>query len=327
MGATNLPVMSVIVPVYKVEDCLAICVESIMLQTLSNIEIILVNDGSPDECPRMCDNYADVDPRVMVIHKENGGLSQARNVGLRAAKGRYVLFVDSDDYIVANSCEQLAAAALKGNLDIVCADAVRTEGINVSYLERAKESEGVVMTGREFLEVQLFHKSMHMPVCLNLYNRDFLLRNSLFFKEGILHEDEQWTPRVFLKAERVQYVKLRFYNYVIRVGSITKGTQRTKNGKDLVDTCFELDSMIKSLDDSPLKLLMNEYIAMLYLHAVHYGDLYNDPVVVSSSDFFSGKVLSLKNKLKVALFLRDKRLYKAINNVNKRFSAMMRCCQ
>ena len=102
--------ISIIVPVYKVEEELERCVQSLVNQTYKNIEIILVDDGSPDRCPLLCDEYAQKDSRVRVIHKKNGGLSDARNVGLQATTGEYVLYIDSDDYIDLDSCERFLKA-------------------------------------------------------------------------------------------------------------------------------------------------------------------------------------------------------------------------
>lgn len=112
----NQPLISVIVPVYKVEAYLGPCVESVIAQTYRNLEIILIDDGSPDRCPEMCDAWAQKDSRIKVIHKENGGVSLARNVGLDAATGDYVMFVDSDDLIVSNIVETLLDSCQRNNV-------------------------------------------------------------------------------------------------------------------------------------------------------------------------------------------------------------------
>ena len=116
------PLISVIIPVYKVELYLKQCVESILIQTYSNIEIILVDDGSPDSCPQICDEYARKDYRIKVIHKSNGGLSDARNVGLNGAVGQYVVFVDSDDYWLNENCLKSLVDEINRtpNIDFIC---------------------------------------------------------------------------------------------------------------------------------------------------------------------------------------------------------------
>ena len=100
-----MPTISIIVPIYKVESLLSKCVDSLLSQTFGDLEIILVDDGSPDNCGKICDEYAQKDPRIFVIHKENGGLSSARNAGLDVCKGEYIMFVDSDDYVEPVFCE------------------------------------------------------------------------------------------------------------------------------------------------------------------------------------------------------------------------------
>ena len=118
MSLDNYPLISIIVPVYKVEKYLKKCIDSILNQTYKNYELILVDDGSPDCCPIICDNYAEKNDRVIVIHKQNGGLSDARNTGIAIAKGDFICFVDSDDYVSEDFCELLLNAVLKSNADM-----------------------------------------------------------------------------------------------------------------------------------------------------------------------------------------------------------------
>lgn len=119
MDQENLPLISIIVPVYKVEKYLRRCLDSIAAQTYINLEVILVDDGSPDGCGKICDEYAAKDARFRVIHQKNGGLSAARNTGLDACMGNYVMFIDSDDYIAANMCEVLYKNAVQNDAQIV----------------------------------------------------------------------------------------------------------------------------------------------------------------------------------------------------------------
>ena len=116
----NRPLVTVVIPVYKAEKYLEKCVESVRGQTMTDIEIILVDDGSPDNCPAMCDEYAVKDERIKVIHKENGGLSDARNAGIEAATAQYITFVDSDDCVEAELCEVLYGLIVKENADVSC---------------------------------------------------------------------------------------------------------------------------------------------------------------------------------------------------------------
>ena len=139
-----MDLISVIVPVYKVEAYLDRCVQSIVDQTYTNLEIILVDDGSPDRCPQMCDEWAKRDNRIRVIHKENGGLSDARNAGMQAASGTYIAFVDSDDWLELRCIEYLYQTAEKNACEIVgCAfrmtDGTKEEPVKPQYHERRIE--------------------------------------------------------------------------------------------------------------------------------------------------------------------------------------------
>ena len=115
----NAPFLSVIIPIYKVEDYLERCVKSVLNQDFKDIEVILVDDGSPDRCPQICDEFAKTDERIKVLHKPNGGLSDARNVGMDVATGEYLMFADSDDFLFQNACEVLVNKIEKENADYV----------------------------------------------------------------------------------------------------------------------------------------------------------------------------------------------------------------
>ena len=123
----SIKLVSIIVPVYKVEDYLERCIRSIVNQTYKEIEIIIINDGSPDKCPEICDKWAEEDKRIKVIHKKNGGLSDARNAGMQIASGEYIAFVDSDDWISPFYLEYLIKAIVDSKCDIVECDIIRTQ--------------------------------------------------------------------------------------------------------------------------------------------------------------------------------------------------------
>lgn len=311
--------VSIVVPVYKVESYIKRCVDSLINQTLKEIEIILVDDGSPDKCPQICDDYSKQDNRIKVIHKKNGGLSDARNVGLLKSSGEYILFIDSDDYIKYETCDILYLNAIKDNLDLVVGDAIRIENNTEIYMQHSEISLGKISKGTEFLKEQLKYSGMYMSASMNLYKKDFLVNNELLFKKGIYHEDEQWTPRVFLIAERVKYVKIAFYCYIIRENSITKKKDKSQNGRDMINTCYELEKIYKRIEDKELKKLLNNYLVMLFLNGINIGDLYSQKYSkVYNKKFLFGKSTTIKNRLKVGLFILNKHLYKILNAYLKR---------
>lgn len=212
----NYPLISVIVPVYKVELYLDRCVQSIVNQTYRNLEIILVDDGSPDNCPQMCDVWAERDSRIKVIHKVNGGVSSARNIGLDISKGKYICFVDSDDWVLPSFVEHMLISAEHWNVPIaICRmRIVDTEGggsdddndvlcreINNKMAMTDLIEGGVVKGG----------------ACDKLYRRDIL--EGVRFPLGRRHEDEFFTHRVVIKAERLVFVDTELYCYLQQNGS------------------------------------------------------------------------------------------------------------
>lgn len=305
-------VFSIIVPIYKVEAYLDKCVQSLTKQTYPHVEIILVDDGSPDGCPAMCDAYAQGDSRIRVIHKENGGLSDARNAGIEAATGEYVIFVDSDDYIELDTCERLLPYAGEG-YDILIGDGV-SEGA-VKKLSHGWTDEAC--NGKQYMKTALQHGSMPMAAWLYIYRRRFLNENALRFKFGITHEDEEFTPRAFLLAARVKECGLCFYHYVIRDGSITTTKDLRKNGKDLYETCLALKVMYDGLEDVELKHLLLDSLAVKYLSLFQAGRLYRYGKDYVHKKFVRENAYASKTKLKALLFSVSPRLYWHANRLTK----------
>ena len=210
------PLVSIIVPIYKVEPYLRRCLDSIVNQTYTNLEIILVDDGSPDCCPQICDEYAARDKRVVVVHKENGGLSDARNAGLDICKGEYISFVDSDDWVDEGYIEKLLSFTQKENADIAIGENNRTEGCS----EPSKENITIMAyTPKEAL-MHLFSQN-HIAFTVSwgkLYKKN--LFSTLRFPKGKFHEDEFTTYILFSKAKKIIYTSEILYYYYQRSGSI-----------------------------------------------------------------------------------------------------------
>ena len=217
--------ISVIIPVYKVEEFLNSCVESIVNQTYQNLEIILVDDGSPDNCPNLCDEWAKKDERVKVVHKKNGGLSSARNAGLEIMTGDYVLFVDSDDSIHSQSCEILLNNLEKNDADISMASFRNVYSLtglkHKTYkLEKIKTE---IFEDKDVFEL-IFNKKipMVMVAWMKLYKREIF--KDLRFEEGKLHEDEFIIHKTFSLCKKLAYTNLPLYNYLQRQNSIIKSS-------------------------------------------------------------------------------------------------------
>lgn len=220
--------VSVIIPVYNVEKYLEECLDSICDQTLEDIEIICVNDGSPDNSINILRKYADVDKRIVVLSQENGGLSVARNTGINFAHGKYIYFCDSDDKLELSALEELYNRAVTDNLDMLYFDAeaffeskeVENKfGSYKTYYKRGQDYKDVY-DGKELLN-QLLKNHDYLPAAwLNFINREFLLKNELFFEPGILHEDNLWSYKCALTASRVAYLPKVFFHRRVRANSI-----------------------------------------------------------------------------------------------------------
>lgn len=225
--------LSYIVPVYKVEKYLNECIDSILAQTMDDYEIILVNDGSPDNCPAICVGYEVRYPdRIRVVHKKNGGLASARNAGLRVAKGDYIFFVDSDDFLKEDRVKDLYEAAVRFDADV----------LQTSYhtLNEYNGKEEIVKTTFE-TDRLLTHADMECEICYvsskmsityvwrNLYKRKFLKENKIIFKEDLLMvEDGPFNMEAYSKAERFVAVDIPILCYRLREGSL----QRQKYSPD-----------------------------------------------------------------------------------------------
>ena len=216
------PLISVIVPVYRVEEYLKRCVKSILSQTYKNLEVILVDDGSPDQCPAICDACAEKDARVKVIHQENKGLSGARNAGIDAASGEYLAFVDSDDYVSPHFIEELYQLLQ----DTGCAiGQCRFSYVKGDGLVEEGDSAFCIYRGESLME-QLYgpeEKATCFVVAWNkLYRAELFKETGIRYPEGRIHEDEATTYRLFHEAKKLAFLDRALYGYYTENGgSIT----------------------------------------------------------------------------------------------------------
>jgi glycosyltransferase involved in cell wall biosynthesis len=208
--------MSVIIPVYNVDKYLTVCLDSLMRQGDLRIEIVLVNDGSTDLSGKIVDEYAKKDDRIKVIHQENRGASVARNIGLDIAKGEYIAFLDSDDWVKEESLFSLYQKAVKhqadavmGNMWVCHQDGSIDEPSKWIFSESTNES----LSGKDGF-IWLVKTSFYQPTSVRyIYNRKYLQKIHARFEEGIIHEDELWCPVVICQAERMVITDIEFYYY------------------------------------------------------------------------------------------------------------------
>lgn len=231
-----MPKASVIVPVYKVEEYLEKCVQSILAQTERDFELILVDDGSPDRCGALCDSLAQTDPRVRVIHQENQGLGGARNTGIREARGDWLLLVDSDDWIEPKILEKAMEAGLREEADLVMF-AFRTvdeQGRELGvFREDMPKERGITL--QEHKEALLT-----APCAWNkLYRRGFFQGTGLAYPPRVWYEDLRTSPKLMAKAGRMVFLDEVGYNYLQRQGSIMKSANLERN-REILDAFDDL---------------------------------------------------------------------------------------
>lgn len=241
--------ISVIIPVYNVEKYLRQCINSVINQTYHNIEIILVDDGSPDNCGKICEEYAQKDSRIKVIHKKNGGLSDARNAGIEIATGKYITFIDSDDDIVKEYVEYLYGLLSKnktkmsiGSYSVISKE--KKINIGEGYTEK-------VLTTEECLERMLCEEGFSISSCAKLYSKE--LFDNVEFPKGKLNEDNGTTYKLILQCEKISFGNKSIYNYYKRDNSIMTSKFNLKK-LDLIELtdemCDTIDEKYPNLKDS-----------------------------------------------------------------------------
>lgn len=266
--------ISVIVPVYKVEPYLRQCIDSILAQTYTDFELILVDDGSPDNCGAICDEYAKHDDRIRVIHQENGGLSAARNTGIDAARGEYLTFIDSDDWITETYLERLYILLNESNADIsVCGMLSFMDGSEPESDLAAVDRNLKIMTGRAAC-LSIYSMDGVVPIMAwgKLYSRE--LFDGIRYPVGRIHEDDATTPKLLYRAPKVSVSSDPLYRYRQRKESIMheKFTERRFDVIYAVDSCI---SFFEKAGDSELQhqaeRAQQVMLAKLAVRAKHAG--------------------------------------------------------
>ena len=235
----NTELVSIIVPVYRVEKYLKACVNSLINQTYNNIEIILIDDGSDDNCPIICDELQKIDSRIKVIHKKNGGLSDARNYGLKKCLGQYVTFVDSDDTVKEDYVEYLMNLIYKYNIKLsVCAYILMNDNKIISTQEKDYEKK---ICQKEALRKIMYQEDINVATCAKMYKKE--LFNNIEFPVGRIFEDTLTTYKLILKCENIAVGLKGKYNYMIRSNSIMTSSFSEKK-LDLVTATEEMTNSI-----------------------------------------------------------------------------------
>ena len=214
--------LSIIIPVYNVEQYLQNCVQSVLTQTYQDLQVILVDDGSTDSSGILCDQLAQQDSRMQVVHKTNGGLSDARNAGLKVATGDYVAFLDSDDvYLLNDGLEQLMALAQAEQPDVLLFQAVDVYPHHQTVRKAYDVEYMATHIGGEVFAQLVRTQSFNMSACFQLIRRELLEQHQIYFEKGLLSEDVDWSLRLWRHVSKVRAINLPLYGYQHREGSIS----------------------------------------------------------------------------------------------------------
>lgn len=307
---------SIIVPVYNVEKYIDRCLNSIKKQSYENFEVIVVNDGTKDNSQTIIDKYVKEDKRFKSYIKENGGLSDARNYGLKYVKGDYILFVDSDDYInqdlllsLSNECEK------NKDIDIIKYQ-VTTVNENGETIKKIIGSEFDNATPKDIL-IKLIADEMFEPAWLYAFKTSFWQKNKFLFAKGRLHEDFGLIPYVIIKAKRISATSYYGYNYVIRSNSIITSKSRENDLKKMNDILYHFDNLMnligKEKTDEQTKKIFKSFLANeIILKAKHLkGSDFNNYIKELKNRNVSKLLLddTLPRKLKKAVIALNTKLY------------------
>ena len=270
--------LSIIIPVYNVEQYLQCCVQSVITQTYQDLQVILVNDGSTDSSGVLCDQLARQDSRIQVVHKKNGGLSDARNAGLKVATGEYVAFLDSDDvYLLNDGLEQLMTLAHDEQPDVLLFQAVDVYPHHQNVRKAYDADYLATHTGTEVFYQLVRTQSFNMSACFQVIRRDLLEEYQLYFEKGLLSEDVDWSLRLWQYVDKVRAINLPLYGYQHREGSIsTTYTIRNLRSYEHIFAKF-VQLYRERVDDEATKLYWKTvmgYLAQMYTNCLYnYGQL------------------------------------------------------
>lgn len=264
--------LSIIVPIYNVEDYLEECLKSLYNIKNIKLEIILVNDGSKDNSFKIMEKFKETHPeKTVLINKKNGGLSSARNAGMEAAVGEYISFIDSDDFVDSDKFEKFFKEGQKDKLDVMVG--------NMRYYTPEKTGNSlfrsdIVKNSGIVNGIDFFWNLFQKPKCFreevvdDIYKREFLLKNNIWFNENIVHEDSEFTPLVYLKAEKVRYIDRAFYFYRQRTGSImNKVSEKSMTSLEMI--CERFFDEYKKLDSAKGKEVLSALILSFYSVVVY----------------------------------------------------------
>lgn len=302
----NQRLLSVIVPVYKVEKYLRQCLDSIINQTYKNLEIILVDDGSPDNCGKICDEYAKKDNRIKVIHKENGGLSSARNIGTQIAQGSYIAYVDSDDWLDRNMYSELIFILEKYQLDMVRCGAYESNGVNRKIILPKEKYKNKIFYNKEVL-YRYFDEFLCKVVWNAVYKKNIV--KGIISPDKCNSEDNYVSGMYLYRTRKMMIIDKPLYYYRKNPESITHA------GKNCtIDICLCTYKLICDLqangflDDKILKLLYNKLAREIFHFIRDKNEKYKIINIKREMYLFLLNNLNLRRRLELLYFIKVRKI-------------------
>lgn len=316
--------ISVIIPVYNVEDYLHYAIESLEKQTYGNFEIILVNDGSTDNSGKLCDEYSEKYSNIRVFHKENGGLSDARNFGVQKAKGEFITFLDPDDYLEVYSLELLAGIQEMHGCDIVSTRVKATELYNVysNHSLTEEDFKNVILMNRDvFLEEAFYDKVATVSACGKLYRRSIL---EIPFPKGRIYEDLYIISEHVEKANKIVHIPIQIYNYYKRQGSIVNSKFTSKqydffdainHNRDIIKNKYNDKKSLESAVNA--KEVMGSFKIIGSAYKTSITDVYKIRKIIKRNytNILSNSKINFFFKMKYILFILSPNLFNVIKRL------------
>ena len=314
--------VSIVVPVYNVKQYLKRCVESLINQTYKNIQIVLVDDGSTDGSSELCDRLSKVDKRIEVIHKKNGGLSDTRNHGIKKIKGKYVYFLDSDDFIEKDAIEIMLFEIIDKNLDIVCTNRILFWDNKKEKIKYKQEKETLIFSSKEAIIEMNKYTYIDMSAS-KMFKSDIF--NNFEFPIGKLSEDMFIMYRIFDSVDRIGYISKPLLHYYQRAGSISKNS---KINYDFIDASYEQMQFISKKYPELEAFMKGTYMVA---NLTSYNAVKGNGANVSKNDlsiikknikkyYFKKNIVPLSRirRIEIRLFITNTKIYNLFLKIYKK---------
>lgn len=309
--------ISIIIPIYNVEKYLEKCLDSILNQTYKNLEIILIDDGSTDNSPNICNSYCEKDKRIKIIHKNNEGVSSARNKGIELSKGKYIVFIDSDDYVSNEHIEVLYDCIISNNVDLVISNLIdiSEDGIILNN----EEKESFLMNKDQCLKELLSEDNFYHLCCGNIYRKD-LLEKIRFNCKYRIAEDLDFLYRYIKQINSAYFLSKNTYYYLKREGSATNSIYSEKWNDELKICNFIISEMVE-LENNFHKYAKRKYIRLNINQAYRFKlnknqtKILKNNIKIYKNEMFNSKLFDNKEKLKIFLLLKSYYLFKIVSNI------------